>query len=137
MAKAYHECAGHGPRHGGGMEAIVHEALGNVFFHNAVLLEGTNVNDEFVGNESILALKGNVKVGLQAFGHVVGIEDGGLSSAPQAFSAQHADVHPRDGQDERGAVGSTRHLDVVLGAGVVAITANGHNSVTREERSQM
>ena len=52
-----HEGAGDGPGHGGGVETVVHEALGDVLDADAGgVLERAEVEDAFVGDEAAAAL---------------------------------------------------------------------------------
>ena len=107
-----HETARDGPAHGGSVESVVHEALGDVHdFDAGRVSELATVEDEFVGAEAGDAAvedfeaAGNGEPGH----HVVGVEDGDLGRLGESGAAHHADVGPADGEDGRGSVGSGRN----------------------------
>ncbi len=101
-----HQRAGDGPGHGGGVEAVVHETLGDIFnFDAGGFLEVAAVENELMGAAAVLAAEEDRVVGFEAFGHVVGVEDGDLRGGAEAGLAHHADVHPGDGEDGGAAVG--------------------------------
>ncbi|CEI74776.1 Uncharacterized protein PAE221_00336 [Pseudomonas aeruginosa] len=123
-----HQRAGHREGHGRRMEAEVHQALGHVVDADpAAVLERTQVEDAFVGDQAVAAGVEHRVVLLQAMGDVVGIEDGHFRGALEAFAAHHADVHPGDRQDARAAVRRRAHR------AFLALAA----SVAGEERRQV
>ena len=72
-----HERASHRPRHGGGVEAIVNQALGHVLGLNVGgIFERAQVDDELVRAGAVLAAVQHLVVVLQPSRHVVGVQDG-------------------------------------------------------------
>ncbi len=97
-----HEGAADGPGHGGGVVAVVHEAFGDVF--DGDVFEVAEVEDALVGDEAVGALIEGGEVGGEAFGDVVGVEDGEAGGFDDVGS-HHGEVHPGDGQDAGAAPG--------------------------------
>mmetsp|Transcript_46287 Transcript_46287/g.117179 ORF Transcript_46287/g.117179 Transcript_46287/m.117179 type:complete len:831 (+) Transcript_46287:42-2534(+) len=133
-----HERARHGPRHGGGVEAVVNHALGDVLHLNAYVLELARVEDELVRIGAVLSHEQAGVVLLQAGGHVVGVEDGQRGGLLQPLGAHHRDVRVRDGEDGRGAVRRGRHgaegLQLARGLGVAV---RGRHGVRGQEGRQV
>lgn len=101
-----HDGAGHREAHGGGVEAVVHEALGDVHLGDAAGgLDGADVDDAFVCHAAVLASVEHRVVAFEALGDVVGVEDGHFGGGLEAAGAHHGDVHPADGQDAGRAPG--------------------------------
>ena len=97
-----HEGVGDGPRHGGRVEAVVVETLGNVDGLNTVLLfKVADVEDKLVRAHAILVGVENLVVVLKALAHVVGVEDGRLCGLLEASAAHHLDVGVRDRENGR------------------------------------
>mmetsp|Transcript_26413 Transcript_26413/g.67196 ORF Transcript_26413/g.67196 Transcript_26413/m.67196 type:complete len:1036 (+) Transcript_26413:699-3806(+) len=134
-----HERAGHGPRHGGRVEAVVHQALGHVLRLDArAVLERAQVNDELVRARAGRAHKQHGIVAPQLLGHVVGLEDGVLGRLLEARAAHHGDVRVRDGQDKGRAKGAGRHGAKRLGVlGLLGQRAGGHHGVRGQEGRQV
>mmetsp|Transcript_126480 Transcript_126480/g.219147 ORF Transcript_126480/g.219147 Transcript_126480/m.219147 type:complete len:549 (+) Transcript_126480:1398-3044(+) len=105
-----HQGAGDGEGHGGGVEPVVHEPLGDVLRLDAGLgLQGAQVQDELVGAETVL---GGVQHGvgvLELHAQVVGGQDRHLGGLPDPLGPQHLDVRVGDGQDGRGSPGAGGH----------------------------
>ena len=75
----HHESAWHWPGHGGSVEAVVDEPLGNILRGDAGgLLQLAQVHNELVGAGAIGPLEQHRVVWLQHLGHVVGVQDGQL-----------------------------------------------------------
>ena len=104
-----HQRAVHGEGHGGRVEAVVHHTLGDLVLGDAVLLEGLHVQDKLVTAHALLAAEHDRVVLAQARSHVVGVQDGAGRHLAQAVNAQHAQVHPRDGEQVGGAVRRAGH----------------------------
>ena len=100
-----HEGAGDGPAHGGGVVAVIHQALGGVVHFEAVFFPAAQVDDALVGDEAAVAAIEDGEEGVEARGHVVGGEDGQLGCFGEARLAHHADIHPGDDEDARAAPG--------------------------------
>ena len=82
------------------MESVVHEAFGDVFnFDVGTLFPFAEVDDEFVCNQSGFSAIDNWIVGFEAFGHIVGVEDGDLCGFGKSGASHHADVSPGDRKD--------------------------------------
>mmetsp|Transcript_33392 Transcript_33392/g.78103 ORF Transcript_33392/g.78103 Transcript_33392/m.78103 type:complete len:520 (-) Transcript_33392:742-2301(-) len=127
-----HDGARHRPRHGGRVEVVVGEPLGNVGLgHARTPLEFPQVEDELVCAEARLARVQHLVVAREPRGHVIGVEDGDRRRAPQAVGAHHRAVHPRDGQDGRRAPRRGRDGAESLGA------AHRHHRVRRDERLEV
>ena len=90
-----HQRIDNGEAHGGGMEAIVHQALGHVFNADArAFLEVTQIDDTFMRHIAAGACVEHREMRLQTLGNVVGVEDGHDGGLAQAFAAHHGDIHP-------------------------------------------
>ncbi len=83
------------------MEAVIHEALGEVFDGDG--LEAAQVEDALVGDEAGRALVENRIVLGEAAGDVVGVEDGELRGFGQSRRSHGGDVHPGNREDARAA----------------------------------
>ncbi|VUC29849.1 unnamed protein product [Clonostachys rosea] len=133
-----HEGARDGEAHGGGVEAVVLEALGHVGGLDAGgLLEGADVEDELVGAAAVLVGVDDAVVGEEAGHDVVCVEEGDARLAREPFAAHHEDVGVADGQDGRAAPwggtnrsnsGRLARLAAVLGVGL---------RMTREEGGEV
>src|SRR6202051_4493084 len=94
---------------GGGVEARVDEALGEVVDGDAGgVLEGAGVEDALVGDATVVVLVEHGEVRGEGLRDVVGVEDGGLGGACEALAAHQQEVGVGDGEDRRGAVGCGR-----------------------------
>ena len=132
LGRLAHEGADDGPRHGGGVEAVVEEALGDVHrIDAAAVLKRPQVQDELVRDAPLGAGKEQVVVVLEPLRHVVGVEDRQLRRPLQAPRPHHLDVHPRDGQDRRAAPRRRRHR------AHGARAAGADHGVAREEGRQL
>ena len=102
--RLHHQRAGHREAERGRVEAVVDQALGDVFGADAAaVLERPQIQDAFVGDAAALDLRiaTAVKHGVvvsQPGSDVVGAEDGDFSGVAQAVGAHHAAVHPADRQ---------------------------------------
>ena len=94
-----HEGARYGPAHGRSVKSVVHQTLGGVLDFEAVSLPRTQVDDAFVGHKVLIAAVEHREKRLEAFGHVVGIEDGQTGGFGETGRAHHPDIHPRNDQD--------------------------------------
>ena len=73
----YHDRSRYGKTQCGGVEAIIHQSLGNIFcFYTGALLERPQVHNELVGTGALASRVQDVIVFLQAAFHVIGVEDG-------------------------------------------------------------
>ena len=63
--------------------------------------EGAGVEDALVGDAAVVVLVEDGEVGVEARGDVVGVEDGDLGGAGEAFAAHQQDVGIGDGEDAR------------------------------------
>ena len=79
-----HQGTGHRPRHGRGMEAIVHQPLGHILHAESGAFEGAQVENALVGHIAARAGVEHGEVRLQALGHVVGVENGNRRSPGSA-----------------------------------------------------
>ena len=123
---------GTGQGHGGGVEAVVHEPLGDVrLVHARTPLSGRRSMMHSWATSPVRPRYSTGKWLSSALGHVVGVEDRHLRGPSQALGAHHADVGPGDGQDAGAAPRRGRH-----GADGRS-TASGHQRVTGQERRQM
>ena len=106
----HHHRARHWPAHRGGMEAVVHQALGQIIdLQAAAALERPQIEDALVGHAPASAPVKHGKMGLQALGQQVGGQQGHLAGLAQARAAHHADVHPADCQNRSTAQGCRSH----------------------------
>ena len=96
----YHEGIVHREAHGGGVEAVVHEALGHIVHREMALAEHDGgVEDALVGHQTALARVQGREVVLQTLGDVVGVEDGHLGGEFEPLVAHHGQPHPGDGAE--------------------------------------
>ena len=110
LGRLDHERARDGPRHRRRVEAVVHHALRDVVDLDARrLVERPHVENELVCAQPVLVRVEHAEVRLQTLRHVVRVEDRDLGRRAQALRAHHRDVHPRDEQDRRAAVGRGRN----------------------------
>lgn len=83
-----HERVGNRPAHGGSVEAVVLQTLGNVdSLHASRLTEGAGINDEFVSTATIVIGVQDGIVVLEASKEVVGVEEGHGSGLAEALVA--------------------------------------------------
>ena len=112
-----HQSVGDGPGHGGCVEAVVLETLGNVDgFDAASVLEAADVQDELVGTAAVLVGVQDRVVGLETGHDIVGVQEGDLGCVGEASVAHHVDVVECDGENAGAAPGSGTDR----GRGVVA-----------------
>mmetsp|Transcript_28308 Transcript_28308/g.91616 ORF Transcript_28308/g.91616 Transcript_28308/m.91616 type:complete len:458 (+) Transcript_28308:216-1589(+) len=124
----HHESTSNRPGHGGGVEGVVAQPLGDVDGVDAARgLEGTKIDDELVGNASILAREEDLELVLEAILHVVGVQDRQLRRPLEAAATHHLDVHPGDREDGCGAPGSSRDR-----ADAMLATSDAHRVVGKE-----
>lgn len=97
-----HERAADRPGHGGGVVAVVHEALGDVFDGDVV--EVAEVEDALVGDEAVGTLVKGGEMRSEALSDVVGVKDG-VAGGLDDVGSHHGEVHPGDGEDARAAPG--------------------------------
>ena len=115
------------------MEAIVHQAFGDVGFSDAAFgFKRTQIDDTFVRDAAVFACIQNRIVFAQAFGNVVGIEQCPACRLLHALFAHHGQVHPGNRQDGRRTICCGSHGSLI-GTGIVHI---GHHMAWCE-RSQM
>ena len=90
-----HQGIDYGEGHGGGMEAIIHQALGHILHAEAgALFQPAEVDNALMGDEATGAGVKDGKMRGQTLGHVVRIEDGNDGGLAQTFAAHHGDVGP-------------------------------------------
>ena len=95
-----HQRAGHREAHGGRVEAVVHQALGDVLGADAAgFLERTHIQDALVRHAAVAARVQHRIVVAQAGGDVVRIQDRDFGGAAQTVGTHQRDVHERDRQD--------------------------------------
>ena len=84
------------------MKSIVDQALGNIVNGDTgVILELAGVENTLVRDEAIATCVEN-RIGVcQPLGNIVRIENRHLRRFAQACPTHHADVHPRDRQNQR------------------------------------
>ena len=97
-----------GKGHGGGVEAEVDEALGDVVDLEAVILEEAGVDDALVSDAALGALVEDGVGVFEAGGDVVGVEDGNAGGFCQAAAAHHGGVGVGDREDGSAAPGCGR-----------------------------
>lgn len=103
-----HEGVRNGPRHGGRVEAVILETLGNVDSLDTDRAEGTDVDDELVGAHAVLVGEQDLVVLTEAVSHVVGVQESNLGGVLDTLTTHHLDVGPGDGEDRGRAVGGGR-----------------------------
>ena len=114
-----HQGAGHREGDGRGMEAVIHQALGDIFHLDAgELLERPAVEDHFMGVAPILAAIEHREVFLQAGFNVIGIQDGVAGGVGHPVTTEHLDVGVGDQQDAGAAPAGGRYRVHCLGAGI-------------------
>mmetsp|Transcript_74236 Transcript_74236/g.215090 ORF Transcript_74236/g.215090 Transcript_74236/m.215090 type:complete len:685 (-) Transcript_74236:933-2987(-) len=127
-----HEGVRHRPGHRRRVEAVVLQALCDVFLHDARLpADVGEVHDELVGATVAGVGGADGEVGRQARLHVVGVENGVASRVGDPPSAEHRAEHPGDASDarltpRRGADGPQ-----------VAARRRPHDAVARKVRREM
>lgn len=126
-----HEGVGNGPRHGGRVEAVVLETLGNVDSLDTDRAEGTDVDDELVGAHAVLVGEQDLVVLAEAVGHVVGVQESNLGSVLDTLTTHHLDVGPGDGEDRGRTVGGSRDGSNGL------VTSGGKDGMAGKVRSQV
>ncbi len=109
LGRLDHERAGHGERHRRRVVAIVHEPLGHIVDLDAVLLPRAEVDNALVGHPAARTPEEDGEGGIQAPGHVIGIEDRGLGRPPEPVRSHQADIHPRDDEQGGRTPGSRSH----------------------------
>ena len=128
-----HEGVGNGPAHGGGVETVVLETLGNVDSLDARgLLEGTSVQDELVSASAVVVSVQDGVVVLDASQDVVRVEKSKAGGLSQTLVAHGRDVSPADGNDAGASVVGTGDGSLVRLVGEVRskviLDADGANS---------
>src|SRR5215471_20736036 len=92
------------------MKAIVHQTLGYIHrFDTGTLLELSEIDDEFVRDESRGTGVEDRIVLLKPLGHVVCVQDRDLRGQGQSISTHQRHINPRDCHDTWTTVGSRRH----------------------------
>ena len=115
------------------MEAIVHQAFGDVGFGDAAFgFERTQIDDTFVRDAAVFACIQNRIVFTQAFGNVVGVEQCPACRLLHALFAHHGQVHPSNRQDRRRTEGRSSNGGLV-GTGAVGVG----QSVSRCKRGKV
>ncbi len=90
-----HQRVGHREGHGGGVEAIVDEALGHVLDREAgAFLQPPEVDDAFMRHEAAGTLVEHREMRIEPPRHVVGVEDRHHRRPLQPLAAHHGDVGP-------------------------------------------
>jgi len=85
-----HERAGHGETHGGRVESVIDEALGDVFHHDAAgFFKRAGINNALVGNAAFGVGKKHGEVRIQARGDIVGGENRDLGRVALAVARGH------------------------------------------------
>ena len=104
FGRLYHQCAGDGEAHGRRVEAVVHQAFGDVINADAsAVFVRADVDDAFVRDVAVgIAVKHVVRA-FEAGGDVVGVQDGNLARFFQAVRPHPPQVHPRDDVHQRAA----------------------------------
>ncbi len=131
-----HQRAGHRKAHRGRMEAVIHQALGDVFGADAAgFLERAHVQDALVRHAAVAARVQDRVVVTQAGGNVVGVQDGDFGGAAQAVRAHQRDVHERDRQDAGRAERSGRDRADLGVAGQLALFVHDARQIGRQVRA--
>ena len=113
LGRLDHQRIGHRERQRRGVEAVVHQTLGDVLGGDADLaLQRAQVEDALVRHAPVGAGVQHAEVRREARRDVVGVQDRELGGAAQARGAQHADVHPRDRKNQRASVRRRGHRAV-------------------------
>lgn len=90
-----HERAGDRPAHGGRVEAVVHEAFGDIFDgDSAGFAERADIDDAFVSDQAVVAGVEDREKWREEFGDVVGVEDRDFGGLLESARPHHRDVHP-------------------------------------------
>ena len=114
------------------MEAVVDDPLRDVFdLDPCRLLEGSRVDDAFVGHAAGGGGVQDVVVGSQPSGHVVGVEDRHHGGLHQPLPPHERDVRPGNGQDPGAAPRRGGHRAARL------FLTQRHDRVVREERPEV
>lgn len=103
-----HESSRDGETHGGGVEAVVSQTLGDIGnLNTSSLLEGTDIEDELVSTSSVGVGVDNLVVRQEARHDVVSVEESSAGLLGEAIAAHHQDVGVADGQDRGTTPGSS------------------------------
>ena len=89
-----HKRARDRPAHGWGVKAIIDQPLGGVLDFDAVSLPGPEIDDALMRYQILVAAIEHGEERLEAFGDVVGVEDGDPGGLGESTRAHHADIHP-------------------------------------------
>src|SRR5690554_238265 len=91
------------------MEAVVHQALGDIFLADAgSRLERADIDDALMRYGAVGATIEHWVVRFETLGDVVGTKNGKLGGFTQTTRPHHFDVGPGDWQDRGGAIGCRR-----------------------------
>ncbi|CSB19387.1 Uncharacterised protein [Vibrio cholerae] len=86
------------------MEAVVHQAFGNIFFANpSFFFQRTDIDDALVRHSTICTTVKDRVVRTQTLHHIVGIQNRQLGGFSQTVCTHHRNVGPRDRQNGRAA----------------------------------
>ncbi len=127
LSGLYHESIVHREAHGGGVEAVVHEALGHVVHGEVALAEHDGgIQDALVGHQTTLARVQGREVVLQTLGDVVGVQNSHLGGELEALVAHHGQPHPGDrAESGRTVLGRGNGCGLLLLAGDAVIRQIG------------
>lgn len=115
LSRLNHERVRDGPAHGGSMEAVILETLGNINSLDARGLgEATGIDDELVGAATLVVGVENGVVLLETGKDVVGVEQSNGGGLAETSITHGRDVSPADGDDAGATVVGTGNGDLVL-----------------------
>ena len=115
FCRFHHQRATDREADGRGVEAVVHQAFGDVDFGDAGGgFQGADIENAFVGDASVVAFVEHRIMCVEPRGDVVGVEDGDARRLFETGAAHQGDVHPRDGQNGSRAPGCSGHCALPL-----------------------
>ena len=114
------------------MEAVIHEALGDILHLDAcTIFPLPQIEDTLVRNGAVGALVEDREEGFEALGNVVGIKDGDGTRRGKPIGPHHAEIHPADDADAGASPGSGTDLADCPGS------SRRNHGVSRQERGEM
>ena len=133
LGRLNHQRTGNGEGNRRRVEAVVHQAFGDVGFGDAAFgFKRTQIDDTFVRDAAVFACIQDRIVFAQTFGDVVGIEQCPACRLLHALFAHHGQVHPSNRQDGRRTEGRSSHGSLI-GTGAVGVG----QSVSRCKRGKV
>ena len=88
------------------MESVIHQSLRHIFHFDAGAFPIAQIKNAFVGDETAFAFEQDWKITIESFCDVIRVQDRDFRGAFQSLGTHHANVHPRDGENDGAAEGS-------------------------------